>query len=307
MKGNYKLAAAISLTLLAGNAAAAIETGVGFESIGQATPSSLVFSAVNALDKQTFVLNLSLATTSGVSGLSYADFAGNKPNVHGFSDNLANALAANNGKLTWNLSSYQAFGNFISNIANLRWSVLGGYEKDNINASNFDKTGAEPEFDGLFTDQHNVQWGALVTAPSVAHLDVNNTVLETNPSGTGTTGAYLNALKSKIGAADVASIDPINNKAFYDTKITGWQGELLPGVLTKNGAGENEFIWATNPFANGQNQFTSLGKFTLGADSTLTFSSNQVSQVPVPAAIWMFGSALVGLLGVSRRKSSNTF
>lgn len=298
MKGSYKLAAAISLTLLAGNAAAAIETGVGFESTGSATPSSLVFSAVNSIDKQTFVLNLALATTTGVSGLSYADFAGNQPGAHGFSDALTSALAANNGKLTWNLNSYQAFGSFISNIANLRWSVLGGYEKDNIAASNFDKTGAEPEFNGLFTDQQNVQWGALVTAPSVAHLDENNnTALEINPSGTGTTGAYLNALVSTIGAADEASIAPINNVAFYDTKISGWQGSKLPGVLTKNGAGENEFIWATNPFAAGKNQFTSLGKFTLGTDSTLTFTA-----VPVPASIWMFGSALVGLLGVSRRK-----
>ncbi len=32
--------------------------------------------------------------------------------------------------------------------------------------------------------------------------------------------------------------------------------------------------------------------------------STRVSAVPVPAAVWLFGSALMGLVGVSRRKST---
>ena len=51
------------------------------------------------------------------------------------------------------------------------------------------------------------------------------------------------------------------------------------------------------------------------ADYRVTFSSSAlnfslsgntitVSQVPVPAAAWLFGSALFGMLGISRRKSS---
>jgi len=32
--------------------------------------------------------------------------------------------------------------------------------------------------------------------------------------------------------------------------------------------------------------------------------STKVSAVPVPAAVWLFGSALMGLVGVSRRKST---
>ncbi|MCP4042838.1 MAG: VPLPA-CTERM sorting domain-containing protein, partial [Gammaproteobacteria bacterium] len=30
--------------------------------------------------------------------------------------------------------------------------------------------------------------------------------------------------------------------------------------------------------------------------------SGDVSAVPVPAAVWLFGSGLIGLLGVARRK-----
>jgi len=36
---------------------------------------------------------------------------------------------------------------------------------------------------------------------------------------------------------------------------------------------------------------------------TLTVGAAEVSQVPVPAAIWLFGSGLVGLVGIQRRKS----
>jgi hypothetical protein len=31
---------------------------------------------------------------------------------------------------------------------------------------------------------------------------------------------------------------------------------------------------------------------------------NAVSAVPVPAAVWLFGSGLLGLVGISRRKKS---
>ena len=307
MKGNYKLATAISFALLAGNASAAIDTGFGFatSSNGTINPGSVVFSAVNDTTKQTFVFNLALATSTGVSGLNYADFAGNKVGQAGFSTALSSALAANAGALTWNLSSIQGFSSFLGSASSLRWSVLGGYEKDQNGYTNVDKLNAEPDFHAYYADSNNTQWGALVTAPGVGSVDLNNTTpLETNPTFSGTTGKYLAAVVSKIGSADQGSIAPINGVAFYDNTdtggISGWQGSATPGVPTKNGFGQYEFIWATNPTAQGQNQVTDLGKFTLTAN-TLTFST-QVSQVPVPAAIWMFGTALVGFLGISKRK-----
>jgi hypothetical protein len=32
--------------------------------------------------------------------------------------------------------------------------------------------------------------------------------------------------------------------------------------------------------------------------------SGNVSTVPVPAAVWLFGSAMLGLMGVARRKKA---
>ena len=39
------------------------------------------------------------------------------------------------------------------------------------------------------------------------------------------------------------------------------------------------------------------------ADGALTFSGTSVSSVPVPAAAWLFGSSMLGLVGMSRRNA----
>ncbi|WP_246535070.1 PEP-CTERM sorting domain-containing protein [Methylomonas paludis] len=45
-----------------------------------------------------------------------------------------------------------------------------------------------------------------------------------------------------------------------------------------------------------------LGTFSLSGN-TLTFTPVAASAVPVPAAVWMFGTGLLGLLGLNRRKA----
>lgn len=46
-----------------------------------------------------------------------------------------------------------------------------------------------------------------------------------------------------------------------------------------------------------------LNSWTLAADGTLGYAP-PVSQVPVPAAVWLFGSGLIGLIGVARRRNA---
>ena len=46
-------------------------------------------------------------------------------------------------------------------------------------------------------------------------------------------------------------------------------------------------------------------QFSLSAGDSVAFTSNfDVTPVPVPAALWLFGSGLLGLAGVARRKSA---
>jgi len=40
--------------------------------------------------------------------------------------------------------------------------------------------------------------------------------------------------------------------------------------------------------------------FDIGSGHSLTLTN--ISSVPVPAAVWLFGSGLLGLIGVARRK-----
>jgi len=52
--------------------------------------------------------------------------------------------------------------------------------------------------------------------------------------------------------------------------------------------------------------FTGLTSFTLEYDisAQATFDNINFTAVPVPAAAWLFGSGLLGLIGISRRKKS---
>jgi hypothetical protein len=49
---------------------------------------------------------------------------------------------------------------------------------------------------------------------------------------------------------------------------------------------------------------TLLGQFKLTVTSvSSTLTLNNPTPIPVPAAVWMLGSALVGLTGVARRRT----
>ena len=70
----------------------------------------------------------------------------------------------------------------------------------------------------------------------------------------------------------------------------------------------------TNPLTfpgNHLNTDNALSFFVVGNSATEDYRINQVSVtvensavVPIPAALWLFGSGLLGLIGFARRKTS---
>jgi hypothetical protein len=49
---------------------------------------------------------------------------------------------------------------------------------------------------------------------------------------------------------------------------------------------------------------TNMGSWNLSTAGMLTYTAAGVNPVPVPAAAWLFGSGLLGLIGVARRKAA---
>jgi len=97
---------------------------------------------------------------------------------------------------------------------------------------------------------------------------------------------------------------------FNGTTSTGGQWEILVSDLgigeiaellfTSIGNGEAPFFGflpSSSGLVNGDTAFlTVIGLLSFRLDAEIT----SISEVPVPAAVWLFGSALAGLMGVSR-------
>jgi hypothetical protein len=91
------------------------------------------------------------------------------------------------------------------------------------------------------------------------------------------TGLYPTAAQTKygiIGASDMTSVGTAS-------QLFGFTGNATSGTL-------NSYI---------------LGSATLAADGTLAINAG-TAPVPLPAAVWLFGSGLMGLVGVSRRRKA---
>jgi hypothetical protein len=105
-------------------------------------------------------------------------------------------------------------------------------------------------------------------------------------SGTINNGSFSFAPFSPAGEANVLVIG-------------GWQLDLTslviidqtPSLLTLEGTG----------ILSG-NAGTTAATWSFSSQSALSYSMS-IAAVPVPAAVWLFGSGLIGLVGVARRKA----
>jgi len=60
-----------------------------------------------------------------------------------------------------------------------------------------------------------------------------------------------------------------------------------------------------SPSPDGSIRFDFLGTDgTIYSDTSTVFSITRVGEVPLPAAFWLFGSGLIGLAGIARRKKA---
>jgi hypothetical protein len=171
------------------------------------------------------------------------------------------------------------------------WTIEAGqYNGGGVNtatASNIHVIGAAKAIftSNLGTQNNGVVQGfnlnALVNYENGINNDLN-TGASLNPLLTGTevtgTGLYGTNAQQKyqlIGAPDMSTVGTA-------AQLFGFTGNNTSGTL-------NSYV---------------MGSAILGTDGTLTFSANPTSAVPLPAAVWLFGSGLMGLVGVSRRRKA---
>ena len=167
-----------------------------------------------------------------------------------------------------------------------------------------------------------------------------------NGGGTNIAGAANNTRPPGAGKAIFTSANGTSNNANVTLKnvanmnsfLNGIQGDItsttgaLNGLLsateascaacTTSGAEARYAFWSSTDFASlgstavqlfgftgnnspGALQSYILGTATLDATGKLTITGNQTS-VPLPAAVWLFGSGLLGLFGVARRRVAAT-
>ena len=86
------------------------------------------------------------------------------------------------------------------------------------------------------------------------------------------------------------TFDTLGGDYITNTDNLGNPSQLLTGEA-----------WHIHSYFNNNNNSFMYGFITNGTTLTLTA---QVATVPVPAAVWLFGSGLLGLIGISRRKKA---
>ncbi len=83
----------------------------------------------------------------------------------------------------------------------------------------------------------------------------------------------------------------------------GWFG--APDLSAVGGTAQQLFGFTGGGTTTSYLQSYLLGTATLSSTGTLTFAGNSSgAPVPLPAAVWLFGSGLMGLVGVSRRRKA---
>lgn len=214
-------------------------------------------------------------------------------NLNSFLPNSLSGDKTPESGLTLNFASDALFASTFTGISssNLAWNVFGG---DAVFG------GANGQARVIVTAPTATANSPSITRASVVNAGVNSDFFATN----------LLANWGCNTANSCAVNDPTVDGAGQGPRWGAGVGGAIP-FNTSGSVGSllNFYYFAANSAAFGQAESkvafaNSLGRatWTMDANGNATYNLEGVSAVPVPAAVWLLGSGLVGLVGVARRR-----
>jgi hypothetical protein len=191
---------------------------------------------------------------------------------------------------TTNLASLIALGSQAGNT--IQWAVMGGGGQQTTNTLQFVTTDTNSTL-GTLTGRKGGNLGSWVTG-----MTNTATLLNTNTGGPVTGGPGGSADIFATSASGAAGWDP----TILFSNASNWYSNGPTNLV--NGLGTSATLYGvTGDSVTSTNlvKTAALGNVTLTA-AGLVFST-AAAPVPLPAAIWLLGSGLLGLFGIGRRKT----
>jgi hypothetical protein len=288
----------ITKFLLAGTALAAAGANAATINVLPTAPggSDLVLFVTDTSNNATFVQDLGVNVDSlGVTTASVASdvTAGNNYSIFGtatvgpLSNPVVSSSIINSSGADTALQAFltaNSGGNFI-------WGVEGAATGDGTIGAGQSRTVA-----------------TIVGSPAQVAADAI--------SGTSTTAAshlFLNepnSVTANGAATAVNSFFPLvnagTNTPYGVGTNNGGQAAVAIGASSTAGLGTSMYLYelASTGGSNDANFYGSTVKITVNTDGTISgISSGSGTTVPLPAAIWLLGSGVLGLFGIGRRRS----
>lgn len=271
MKMKMKALVAATAMAIGAQAQAAINDD-SFTTFGGGTGAGELFLSVidrGGPQPRSYLLDLGITASQFL-----ANDAGFVNNISILADaNLQDLLTNSNGTIAWNIAAaHNTFDAGFDNFGFLTTSGTAPIANNDTVQGQFGISGALQQL-----GQYVVAANEKQAPGQTTNFAVNNSVLINSPA----------------------------DNAFYDGPFWGDTWTTAP-MSTETGLGSSMgFYFVALDFTNDETANSSrvqsmLGEWSLSANGTLSYNS----VVPVPAAVWLLGSALIGMVGVARRKSN---